>query len=229
MEAQTILSNLDNGTITQESAALLLGKHADPFYLAGAYLEAHIQCADWRQKYWDALDESTDRHLPRDTATDLIDHAFLTDHIGPAFARAHLIAVGMNAETAQHHVWTLQAEKTHSAERDKYLENPDLAPRYCTRCGIKTTAETLSNRALCIECNTSAVESNLLALKNKTGIEYETWRTAMLTFAYTLENEEIAERRIEQAVPPDLFCPTCERYVAPENEDCPACGDDLIK
>lgn len=195
MEPRTILSNLDNGTITQDAAIDLLIQHADKAYLIGAYLETRIQRTVLRQKYWAALDAQDGDHLTLHRSTDLIDHAFLTDHLDAPEATRLLLGAGMHADAAHHHVDTLQAEKTRSAERENYLEHPHLAPRHCTRCGIHTKAKNLSNRALCIECSTSAVERNLIALETKTGPEYEHWRECMLAYAYTLEDEAIAEQR----------------------------------
>jgi len=194
MNAELIFTSLDNGTITRDSAIELLIKHSR----CADLIEAYLECRTQRREYRDQLHAEQDRderpHMMHDTIEDLIDHAFLTDHIGPVFARTHLISAGMDADTARHHVETLQAEKAHDAERANYLEFPEHAPRYCTRCGRLTTADKISNRGICNRCGLEAQAYSKYQIKRRQGPYFHKWRKGILAFAYILETQEIAER-----------------------------------
>lgn len=223
MDATTILNNLDNGTITRDSAIDLLMQHASRLYLIEAYLETRDQRTEWREKYWDALDETDAPHLPTDTIIDLIDHAFLTDHVGHSRATSLLIDNGMDSSVAFHHIETLQPQKDHDTERKNYLDDPEHAPRYCTRCGRIVTAKDVSNRGICWFCGLAAQADSKAQIKQRQGPYFRRWRDAILAFAYTLEDAEIAERRVTEPVTLGDLIDT-DKYPGCDSE-CDLCPD----
>jgi len=194
MHARTILENLDNGTIDQASAADLLAQHADPLYVIGSYLETRKMRDEWRTKCYALQDGRPETPAAPKDIIDLIDHAYATGFITWAGAVLRLEEAGMDPKNSSHHVSTLEVIAMHDMQRAVYLDDPENAPRYCTRCGRQLIASVLSRRGICVECSTAAVEENLIALDTKTGPGYTRWRDAMLKYCYSLESEEITER-----------------------------------
>ena len=201
METPLILKNLDNGTITQDAALGLMLKFTSRAYAIGALLDIRKQRDDYHDQLAAKQDETAKPIMQQHAVLDLIDHALDTGYIGPNRARAYLEDVGMNAKTADHHIDVVTAITNRDFERVVYLDNPDLAPRYCTRCGLKVPTRELSNRAICAKCSDAAIEENQTALISKTGPAYKRWRNAMLKWAYTLEEQEIAEAPKLDTVP----------------------------
>jgi len=212
MDAETILKNLDNGTIDHASAADLLAQHVDPLYIIGAYLETRKQRNDAREQLWALQDEDARPRMRQGDAAELIDHALDTDYITIEQALGLLERLGMDETTREHHIDTILAIRERADERIDYLDDPDHAARWCTRCGRKVGAGDLSNRALCGLCSADAQEENTHQLRTHKGPYYTTWRNAMLAWAYTLENEEIAERYPHDAG-------TLGDYIDPEPEE----------
>ena len=194
METPLILKNLDNGTITQDAAIGLMLKFTSHAYAIGALLDIRKQRDDYHDQLAAKQDETAKPTMQQHAVLDLIDHALDTGYIGPNRAHAYLTDVGMSTDTANHHIDTVTALRDRDFERVVYVDNPDLAPRYCTRCGRKVTAKELSRRAICGECSNAAMEENLIGLTTKTGPAYSRWRNAVLVWAYSLEDQEIAER-----------------------------------
>jgi len=140
-----------------------------------------------------------DRHLPHDTAIDLIDHAFLTGHITSPETVELFLAAGMTFANAHHHIDTLKAEKDKTAERANYLEFPVHAPAYCTRCGKMTPEHNLSIRRLCVKCGAAASSANMYQLILKDGPYYRKWRAGMMNWLYSLEDDTINEHKDQSA------------------------------
>lgn len=151
-------------------------------------LQAELKATRLHQQY---------PHLGRDIITDLIDHAFLTDHIDWQTATNYLMSEGRLGSVADHHVTCLETAKLHDAERAAYLDDPDHAPRYCTRCGKETPSRNLSNRAICHNCGRAAVSQAIENLISKQGPYYRNWRQGMLQAMHHLEDEMIRESRAE--------------------------------
>lgn len=136
-----------------------------------------------------------DPRLERSIVDDLIDHAFLTDHIDWQTATDFLIVTGMSVLTADAHIITLEAIKEREAELAIHMADPDTADRYCTICGKRTTADKLSQRAHCEKCNTKIGWEIAAQLTRHNGPYYRKWRKGMLQAMHGLEDEMIRESR----------------------------------
>lgn len=163
--------------------------------LAQGYAYTLFSYRDVRAKYRELVHLELEPRLPTDTAIDLVDHAFLTDHIGMLAYREMLVSAGMTHENANNHAETMRANKTNEAERTNYLADPSNAPAYCTRCGKETPENDLSRRRICTTCGFTASATSLLQIRQRTGPYYRKWRSGMMHFLYSLEDDSIGERR----------------------------------
>lgn len=200
MKYPEILKQLDDGQISKQRAAEILARDLIPECLGTAIIELRDQRNKWRDDYNAAPAAPARPTMEHSVIIDLIDHALDTDYITKSHAYVYLGDAGMDPDAAIHHIDVLTAIKDRDMERVIYLDDPKNAPRYCTRCGAKVTAQQLSRRSLCIKCSAAAVEENLIGLDTKAGPAYKRWRAAMLKYCYTLESEEIAELKADAPV-----------------------------
>lgn len=184
-----------NNHLTHDEAKGKLAIHFSPFQLALALLHSWELNRDLSTELTAAQEHQQAPRLDELIVADLIDHAFLTNDIDWQTATNYLISDGMQGSDADHHITTIWEIKNHEAERAEHLAAPDNAPRYCTTCGIKTTANRLSNRGNCSKCSEQIQWSVNMDLINKQGPYYRNWRKGMLQAMHNLEDEMIRESR----------------------------------
>ncbi|MBU1621900.1 MAG: hypothetical protein KJ604_20785 [Gammaproteobacteria bacterium] len=159
------------------------------------------------------------KHLAHFDVGALIDLAYENGHIDRDTAMSMLIGDGANAASAVHHCDTVDAIRDRNASRAEYLDHPDTAWRYCTLCGRRVTAESLSRRGICDLCRGAITDAHTKQMAEKAGPYYRAWRNAMLRSLYRLEDEEIAERRAD---PDPLATRPLSDYIEPGHHECNA-------
>lgn len=192
MEPRTIIKAFQNGAITQEAAEEQLIEHSSPAYLAGVYLECVKQRNEYRTLLYAEQDKTNRPTIEYGIVIDLIDHALSTSYISTRLAERWYKCAQMDPDNIANHIQTILSIRDRNAIRADFLDGPDHAPRYCTRCGIKVKAKDISRRSLCIECGYTAIEQAVEQLQAKAGPIYRKWRDAMIKVCYKLENEIIA-------------------------------------
>lgn len=207
--------------LTDEEAQIKLGLRGWTSLSADAIVRAWAVIR-YLSKRLDALrDKAFTPRLDRPSIVGLIDFAYCEKHVSRHRASEYLTSDGMLPDVAEHHLDCLDRIVHHDQQRNEYLDDPDNAMRYCTRCGRKCSDLNLSNRAICYDCSAAAEREAQTNLKERKGAYYRKWRQAMIQTSYRLADEHLAEVRAEKH--PDWTC-SCGVANPATHTQCLQCG-----